>query len=265
MDSAKRLAGIVSKAGYKKNWFKDWFGEEYLAVYGHRDEADADKLIRLIMKHLPLSSEQLILDVACGNARHANLLARKNLRVVGVDLSRFLLRQASTNVQAKKYPLLVQADMRHLPFHPQFDVILSMFTSFGYFESDSENEAVLAEFAALLFDAGVLVIDFLNRQHVIEHLVPSSRKKTMGMDVEELRYIDNERVHKQIKVRKGKEQRVFHESVRLFTCSEIEKMLNSCRLNVISTFGDYDGQPYEENSNRMIIFAQKAKSTDKII
>ena len=37
---------MSQKIGYKKNWYKEWFGEDYLTVYQHRDDKDARKLIK---------------------------------------------------------------------------------------------------------------------------------------------------------------------------------------------------------------------------
>ncbi|MEJ2545182.1 MAG: class I SAM-dependent methyltransferase [Calditrichaceae bacterium] len=119
---------MLNKDGYKSKWYKDWFGEEYLTVYAHRNLVEAKKLVELIEKELPLKKSDRILDIACGNARHAKLLARKHLQIYGSDLSLVLLKSALQRKSNKTFPFLIQYDMRNLPFRNHFDVALSLFT-----------------------------------------------------------------------------------------------------------------------------------------
>ena len=47
-------------------WYEQWFDENYLALYRHRDRGDAEEQVRLIIDTLKLSRETAILDLACG-------------------------------------------------------------------------------------------------------------------------------------------------------------------------------------------------------
>ena len=120
--------------GYKKNWYKEWFGEDYLTVYQHRDDKDALRLIRLIKTFVPIYPTSILLDLACGIGRHAYLLSRYSQNVFGLDLSASLLKKAQEKKRSHISPSFVQADMRYFPFKVKFDVIFSLFTSFGYFD-----------------------------------------------------------------------------------------------------------------------------------
>ena len=75
-------------------WFEQWFGEEYHALYPHRDEEDARRAVALIQRVVPWQSGDAVLDLACGPGRHAAELERLGARVVGFDLSRAMLRRA---------------------------------------------------------------------------------------------------------------------------------------------------------------------------
>ncbi len=245
---------MLNKDGYKSKWYKDWFGEEYLTVYAHRNLLEAKNLIDLIEKELPLKKSDRVLDIACGNARHAKLLAGKNYQIFGTDLSLTLLKSALHHKPNKSYPFLIQADMRHLPIKNSFDVALSLFTSFGYFRSEAMNQQVIDEFARILNPNGRLVIDFLNPDHVIANLEPISERTSGKLKIKEERWIVENRVYKQITINQDK---TFSESVRLYSLDDIRAMISSAGLKVFKIFGEYDGSEYRHNSSRMILFALK--------
>ena len=245
---------MLNRDGYKSKWYKEWFGEEYLAVYAHRNLLEAKNLIDLIEKELPLKKSDRILDIACGNARHAKLLARKHHQIFGIDLSITLLKSALHHKANKVFPFLLQSDMRHLPFKNIFDVALSLFTSFGYFRSEAMNQQVIKEFARILIPSGRLAIDYLNTEHVINHLKPVSERTSGKLKIREERWIVENRVYKQITINQDK---TFSESVRLYSLNDLSDIISSAGLKIFKTFGDYDGSKYKHDSSRMILFAIK--------
>ena len=120
-------------------WYRDWFGEEYLALYPHRDEEEAKASVELLVKAVGRPKGPL-LDLACGAGRHMLEFQRRGLTAVGLDLSMPLLKQARTRGPDL---LLVQGDMRHLPFADgSFQVVANFFTSFGYFAEPEDDVRV---------------------------------------------------------------------------------------------------------------------------
>src|SRR5687767_9208056 len=95
-------------------WFEEWFGEEYLQLYPHRDDAEAERAVALVLRATGFQRGWRVLDVACGAGRHARAFEAAGARCVGVDLSATLLRIARTVTGAS----LVRADMRALPIRP---------------------------------------------------------------------------------------------------------------------------------------------------
>ena len=91
-------------------WFEEWFGEEYLHLYPHRDEAEAARAAELLQANLPWRADLRILDVGCGAGRHTRALAQAGARVTGIDLSRTLLGHARHCSGAT----FARADMRRL-------------------------------------------------------------------------------------------------------------------------------------------------------
>jgi SAM-dependent methyltransferase len=234
-------------------WFEQWFGEEYHALYPHRDSEDARRAVELIRRVAPWRPGSAVLDLACGAGRHAAELERAGARVTGVDLSPAMLHRARHRTQA----LLVRGDMRALPFRAgSFGLVVNLFTSFGYFRSDAEHGQVLRQVALVLEPGGRFILDYLNAEQVRRTLRRDSEEISDG-DVgarvrrrfsEEGRY-----VVKEIELRA--ENRSFQERVRLFTAQELEALMVDAGLDVVERFGDYDGCPPAGDAPRSILVA----------
>ena len=77
-------------------------------------------------------------------------------------------------------------------------MVLNLFTSFGYFVEDRDNERVLAEIRRVLKPGGRFLIDFLNRPAVLRSLVPVSEREEDGVKIREERWIEGDVVCKRI-------------------------------------------------------------------
>ena len=230
-------------------WFEEWFGEEYLQLYPHRDEAEAERAVALVAGVTGLRPGGRVLDVGCGAGRHARAVRATGARCFGVDLSRTLLTIARGITDAP----LVRADMRRLPIRPgSMDLTVSLFTSFGYFEHDEEHAGALREMVGTLRPGGWFVIDFLNAAEVRARLVPRERVAVKGAEVDVARSVspDGRYVCKTILTPGG---RRFMERVRLFESGEIAAMLARAGVEVRHCFGDYDAAPLEPGSPRTIL------------
>ena len=235
-------------------WFEQWFGEEYHALYPHRDEEDARRAVALIQRVAPWQPGDRVLDLACGPGRHAAELEQLSARVVGFDLSRAMLRRARERTRAA----LVRGDMRALPFRAgSFRLAVNLFTSFGYFRDDAEHRLVLREVAAALVRGGHFVLDYLNAEQVRRSLesanVSGSTGEESGEDVRITRRIgpDGRFVIKEIELQD--EGRSFQERVRLYGPDELEALLAEAGLPVAARFGDYDGGPPGPDAPRVIL------------
>jgi len=235
------------------NWYKNWFGNEYLTVYAHRDEDEAKELIGLIHSHINLKKDSLIMDLCCGQGRHALALAALGYKVVGVDLSKTLLESAKFRGSGVGNPSFIQADMRYLPFEGSFDLLLNLFTSFGYFKRDSENHKVFYQFKHVLKKNARFVFDYLNPPHVYANLVASEEEQIGNLLVRQERSIEKSRVQKIIRLIKEGHTSVFYESVKLYQPEHIYSMLESAGLKILEVLGDYKGASFSECSPRLII------------
>jgi SAM-dependent methyltransferase len=233
-------------------WFEEWFGEEYLRLYPHRDDADAERAVSLIRRTVPFEVGWRVLDVACGAGRHARAFEAAGARCFGLDLSATLLRLARQVTDAP----LVRADMRQLPIRPRsIDLTVNLFTSFGYFDRDSEHTAALAEMISTVRPGGWFVIDFLNPASVRRGLIPEETVEVGQSRIQVSRSVspDGRYVCKSIRSPQG---RAYQERVRLFEPDQMIAMLLAAGVEVKFRFGDYDGGPLAPDSARTILLGQ---------
>ena len=236
-------------------WYREWFGEDYLELYSHRDSREAERQADFVTARLEPSGDDAVLDLACGAGRHTEALRRRGLRVLGVDLSLVLL------AHPPRIPS-VAGDMRSLPFrHASFDLILNFFTSFGYFESERENFRVLEEIARLLVPGGSFLVDLMNRDRALATLEPRSVAETEGRRVTMERWHDpsTERINKRIRIEApDRPPRTFLESVRAYRRDEVVFGMRWAGLEVDRLHGSFDGTDYDsETSERLIVLGRR--------
>lgn len=245
-----------------KRWFEEWFeSEEYLTVYKHRNNEEAEILISFILGKVNLSGEAKVLDLGCGAGRHALILAKMGFQVTGVDQSAKLLSVAES--EAKKNGLqakFIKDDIRTVPFSEKFNLILNVFTSFGYFESDEDNFALFTNVEKLLSEDGVFVFDFFNTEYLKRNLIPFSKDVIDDMVIEQSRKIEGNNVVKDIVLFKNGNRKNYRESVRLYSKKELMNALDENNLSAEMIFGNYTGEAFDEkSSSRLILLCKKKK------
>ncbi len=148
-----------------------------------------------------------------------------------------------------------------LPFsNKTFDWVLNFFTSFGYFETEKENFEVVSEIARVLTPRGRFLIDLFNRDHVLSTLVPRERQSRKGYDVDIERWFDprTQRVNKRMRVHApGRKVQTFVESVRAYRREEVEMGLRWAGLEVNELYGNFQGESYNRDSERLILVGNK--------
>jgi len=136
--------------------FDATFGEDYLYFYADflsDEHNDAD--VEAIVSILGLNGDESVLDAPCGHGRISNRLADRGMKVTGVDAAELFLERARESGSSAEY---VHGDIRSLPVDGPFDIVLSWFSSFGYFDDD-ENRQVLSEYRRVLRPGGRLLIE----------------------------------------------------------------------------------------------------------
>jgi cyclopropane fatty-acyl-phospholipid synthase-like methyltransferase len=241
-------------------WYKEWFdSEDYLKVYSHRDEAEAEILVDLIVKNINLEPQSSLLDMACGAGRHAVVFAKMGFNVTAVDLSQRLLSEAKKNAfNAEVIIDFVLSDIMDYKVSKKFDLAVNLFTSIGYFEDDEENYAVIKKAYNMLNESGYFILDYFNKDFLMKNLIPTSVLSVNGLKIIQDRSIKGKRVVKKIIIEKNGLIEEFYESVRLYSYEEMWNIINETGFTVIKIFGDFNGNEYEkETSPRLIFFAKK--------
>lgn len=145
----------------------------------------------------------------------------------------------------------------------RFDACLNLFTAFGYFENEAENEQVLHQVANVLKPGGLFLLDVSNRDYYLLHLWPNAwRRHGRAVILEETSFdpITCRFTMTFTWAERGRWESLTH-SVRHYTAPELAGLLRRAGLSPIAFYGDFDGSPFELYSKRLIVVAQKKHST----
>ncbi len=247
-------------------WYTRFFKTDYLRIYGHTLQQDRTDLETQFAIHtLGLQPHHHVLDLCCGQGRHSIALAKTGLQVTGVDLSQEMLDIALENAKADDVTLdMRKADMRHLPddLHNRFDAVINMFSSFGYLETEHDDQQVLHQIAKSLKPGGKLLIDLLNREWVIINNEEFDwHRHEDGRLILERRQLDlhsstNHLTYTEISP-DGSRRQMSDLHMRLYTLTELTKMLDNAGLHFDRVHGGFRDEPYTVNTRRMIVIATK--------
>ena len=238
------------------DWFKGWFNSQYYHIlYKDRDEQEAVFFLNKIIKHIKLKKGK-VLDIACGKGRHAKHLNEIGFNVTAIDLSKNSIDQAKKH-ENKNLKFHIH-DMRDVFKENTFDLATNLFTSFGYFENQKDEQKAINAMAQNLKNEGILIIDFMNVKKVINSLIPLENKTIDNINFNLKRNVDQNHIIKKIKIRDKQTSAEFQEKVRILTLIDFNKMLEKANMKIIDVFGDYSLNNFHAiNSDRLIIVAKK--------
>lgn len=248
--------------GRRGEWFEHFFDAEYVARL--RDEKPLRQTrmeVDFLLRSLRLPPGARILDVPCGYGRHAAELARRGFRVVGVDLSRSMIEEARRRFAARPRLSFRRRDMRRIAFRAEFDAVVNLYTSFGYFRP-AQNEAALRRMARALRPGGRLLID--HRDPGYDATLPGRlwyRSGSKRFILEERRFDPRTKITEstQLTITTGR-RRVVQKTLRLqeYSLPQWRRMLRRAGLRLQRAYSGYDGRPYRAGSTgRLIVVAEK--------
>ena len=247
----------------RDDWYLDdefWrhFGS---LMFNEETYAEAGEEMDALIGQLGFSTGH-ILDLGCGPGRHALPLASQGYPVTAIDTSPSLLAELES--RRDELPIeIVRADMREFRRPAAFNLILIMWTSFGYFEAESDHDRVLECSVDNLSDDGRLVLDLVGVEYLARNLEPVHLTEyddgrlliERPVLVDDLQRLDNDWI-----LIDG--DRVFrtHISHRVWSAGEIRSLLLRHGLDVESIQGGFHGEPYDLDAERLIIIARKARA-----
>lgn len=223
-----------------------------------RTKVEVDFVDKVLKKY----KAKKLLDIPCGFGRHTIQLAKRGYKVEGIDYMDYFIKLAKKDAKESKVKVDFSVwDMSKLNKKSEFDAVLNLFTSFGYFDEET-NLTVLKKFAAALKKGWILVIDTINRDRILDSYRTGSRKaydriKNDVMMEEEsydplTGYLTNNRSF----IINGKVIESPY-SLRVYTYTELATLLSVAGFKILESYGDYEWGQYSLNSRRMIIVAKK--------
>jgi SAM-dependent methyltransferase len=243
------------------HWWDLYFGELYLRMSEtmlNRNQTAQE--VTGVLAMLNLEPRARILDLCCGQGRHAVPLAQAGYRVTGLDRSTYLLRQAQQSASEALVDIhWVRGDMRRLPLSEEFDACINLFTAFGYFDDEAENLQVLHQVFGVLRSRGVFLLDVCNRDYYLMNLWPRAwRRQGAAVILEETSFDPIScRFNMTFTWVEGAQRQSLTHSVRYYTVPELLAMLRAAGLVPVGIYGDFDGSHFDLGSKRLIVVTRK--------
>ena len=245
-----------------KQWFEEIFDDDYLRTLPFLTPRQTEREAQFIAESLGIPTGGALLDLACGYGRHAMELAAKNYKVTGLDLSLpLLIRAADAARRVGVNVNFIHGDMREMTFENEFDGAYCMFTSFGFFDDDT-NRKVAANLARAIKPGGKLLIDVVNRDYIVHDL--PTRVWWQGDGCVVLEEVDFNYFSSRVQVQRSiifedgrqVEQEI---SIRAYSLHEIGKVLHHSGFRVTEVSGGLSlrGKFFGANSRQLIVVAEK--------
>ena len=192
------------------------------------------------------------LDLGCGPGRHAIPLARRGFQVTAVDLSPFHLTKARERAEVAQVAVeFVRADA--------FDLAVSLFTSFGYFEDPADDLRVLRHVHQSLRPGGVLVMDVASKERLARVLHPTLSQRAVdgALLVQRHQIVEDwSRVRNEWTVVRDGRARTFEFLLRIYSGQELKTLLGAAGFATVTLYGSLDGRPYDLEAERLVAVAR---------
>ena len=209
---------------------------------------------RELMEFIKLPVKSKILDLACGKGRHSIYLNKMGYHVTGVDISTKNIKKANEHKNENlKFKI---HDMRK-PLNQKFDLIVNLFTSFGYFDNFDDNLKTLDSIKSNLKEDGLGVIDFLNINYIKNNLVHKNIEEIDGIKFYLSRFIKDGFLTKDIRFKHELKEYNFQEKVRSLNLDDFKSMFKQSKIEILHIFGDYKLNDFDINNSKRLIFIFK--------
>lgn len=245
---------------WHKTMYDTWFANSTLNSSAYLEKAVTEA--QLILKQTKLKKDGRILDVPCGTGRHAIQFARAGFSVTGLEISQDCLRIANFKNSHKNISYEL-GDMKNLfHYHEKFDLVTNLYTSFGYFSTDKENEDVLRQIYSTLKPGGKICLNTVNRDWLMSIFSANDWTETDHEFILNKRNYDPKTKYNEARmvvIDKAKlTQKEYFHRIRLYSKPELEKLLKRVGFKKIKVLGDARGSKFSKlKSTHPYYFAEK--------
>ncbi len=243
-------------------WFEDesFWVDTYPFMFSSSriaaEEEEVDQIMALVG-----ARPQAVLDLCCGPGRYAVPLARRGFHVTGVDRTAFFLNKARELATVENVDVSwVQDDIRTFLQPNAFDLVLSMFTSFGYFDDKEEDLTVLRNILGSLRPGGVLVMDVMGKKQLAQAFKSTaSRKLADGSVILRRHEVFDEwtRIRNEWTIIRGDTVRIYTFHHTIYSGQELKDRLTAVGFGDVRLYGSIDGAPYDRQAERLIVVGSK--------
>lgn len=244
-------------------WFADsalWMQKRNIIFYRDRllfTFMEVDHIIRLTN----ISGKASILDLCCGIGRHAIQFSRRGFEVTGIDITPEYLAIACDNARRENVPVdFLRGDMREEFGDNVFDLIINMFTSFGYFSDPADDRKVIGNCYQALKKNGKLLIEVIGKEVLAAHFNASEVQEFDGYKIS----IDNKLsqdwgwLESTWNIEKDNSINELSYAHRLYSAAEMRALLSDAGFRDIKFYGDISGKSkYDHTAKLMVVVAQK--------
>lgn len=249
-------------------WFTSFFDAAYVAQLREENPpAQTRREVDFVLRALRPAPGARILDVPCGYGRHAAALAGRGFQVVGVDLSRAMIAEARRRFAGRPRLTFVRGDMRRITFDREFDAVVNLYTSFGYF-TPAQNQAVLRRLARALRPGGTLLVD--HRDPVYDATLPRRpwyRAGATRFILEDRRFDRRTRITESTQLVIAPGPRLVRQRrlrFQQFSLAQWRRMLGMAGLRFRHAYSGYDGRRYRAGATgRLIVVAERPLRLDR--
>ncbi|MGW7270742.1 class I SAM-dependent methyltransferase [Streptomyces sp. NPDC054864] len=243
------------------HWYEDegfWSDFSETMFSERRREETADTVARSPLLGFPAGSR--VLDLCCGPGLYLEPLVRRGYTVTGVDLSAELLKRARAGCDDAGVDVrLIQADMLTHVEPDTYDVVLNVFTSFGYFDDPQDNAQVLRNAHASLVPGGQLLIDVMGKEVLAGWI---GRPQLVELDdayvVQRDTVLDSwTRLRTDWTLVRDGVAREASLTSFLYSAAELRGLFEDAGFTDVECFGGFGAEPYDHHARRLIVRGTK--------
>jgi ubiquinone/menaquinone biosynthesis C-methylase UbiE len=248
--------------GKDSGWWDDFF-PEFRPFFGLVSQKATNRHIRYVIEKLNLKPGRRFLDCPCGIGRIGLPLAKKGIRVTGVDITQSYLDEFGA--KARQWGLKVnlqRADMRRINFDSEFDAAGNLWTSFGFFEKESDNVLAIKKMYRALKPGGKFMLHVINRDWIMANYQARGWQEAAGVKSVEERYFDYRTSinHGTWCIMKDGREKTFDVSIRMYSFHELIAMFDSVGFTDIGGFGSEKNEPISRDRQMMYVIGTRPRN-----
>lgn len=242
-------------------WWTEFF-DFFRPVFGIIDAKTTNAQARYLIKKLDLTPGNKFLDCPCGIGRITIPMAKKGIRVTGVDITKSYLNELNAKARRAKLNInTIHSDMRKINFDSKFDAAGNLWTSFGFFEKESDDLLTLKKMYKALKPGGRFVLHVINRDWIIANFQSRDWQEIKGLRIFEDRKFDfrNSVNYGNWHFMKNGQEKIFSVHIRMYSFHELVRMFEAAGFADIEGYGNINDEPISLHSRMMFVFGTKPK------